>query len=524
MKALPNNIVIVGGGSAGWMTACYLARAAELSGSLSSSLQKQHEQKGHQSVSPCSMTLLESSSIPTVGVGEGSTPYLRHFFAYLGVEESTWMEACNATYKMGINFEAWNKSDDSCAPKATSYFHPFFSALDVPTAEHYFSAVNKRRHGQLGDISESHYFTAAEMVKQNIAPNSIVDSANVDYAYHFDAGLLGEFLKRYATSKGVIHKVGNVVDVHAHGDNIEAIQTDSHGVLHADLFIDCSGFRGILGKKALNRLVTSYADTLFNDAAVAIPTKRSDTIKYQTRSIALKYGWQWNIPLTARTGNGYVYSSRFCTSVQAEQELRSVLDAENTPNNSASGSPARHLKMEVGRLNTHWAGNCLSVGLSQGFIEPLEATALMLVQYALHHFIDCWQQPIPDTRKHAIYNNEMNRMFDGIRDYIAAHYYLNTRTDTPYWVACRNEMKVPDTLAYLLKEWDSGANFEDALNEVDANLVYLRPSWYCIFAGMKRFSTLKHDSARNKAAATINPQQMVKDMLLKMQKPNTRTY
>lgn len=518
MKALPNKIVIVGGGSAGWMTACYLARAAELTGSLSQ--QTQHDQQTRHSAQGSSITLLESSSIPTVGVGEGSTPYLRHFFAYLGVEESTWMEACNATYKMGINFEGWNKSDDSHPSRTPSYFHPFFSALDVPTAEHYFTAVNQRRHGQPSNISESHYFTAAEMVKQNIAPNTIVDSANIDYAYHFDAGLLGEFLKNYATSKGVNHKVGNVTEVLTFNDNIQAIQTDLHGTLHADLFIDCSGFRGILGKKALNRSATSYADTLFNDAAVAIPTKRSDIIKYQTRSVALKHGWQWNIPLTARTGNGYVYSSRFCSSDQAEQELRSVLDEGANLKNTH----ARHLKMQVGRLNTHWAGNCLSIGLSQGFIEPLEATALMLVQYALHHFIDCWQQPIPDTRKHAIYNNEMNRMFDGIRDYIAAHYYLNTRTDTPYWVACRNEMKVPDTLAYLLKEWDSGANFENALNEVDANLVYLRPSWYCIFAGMKRFSPLKHDSARDKAAATINPQQMVKDMLLKMQKTNTRTY
>jgi len=465
MKALPQDIVIVGGGTAGWMSACYLARAIELS------------QTNVKAPAP-QITLLESADISTVGVGEGSTPYLRYFFDYLGVTEDAWMQHCNATYKMGISFEKWTSAGDS-------YFHPFFSALDMPTADMYFSAVNKRRHGHAEDVNPSHYFTAAHMVNEGISPQAVSSSANLDYAYHFDAGLLGDFLKHYAKQKGVCHKIGTVKDIAADGQNIDYLVLHDGEVLNAELFVDCSGFRGLLGKQALARTFTSYADTLFNDAAVAIPSVAvaQPTKALQTRSIALKHGWQWHIPLTNRTGNGYVYSSAFCSAEQAEDELRQQL----APGDINAQQEARHLTMQVGRLGEHWQGNCLCIGLSQGFIEPLEATALMLVQYALHHFVDCYQSESAHRMSH--YNNEMNRMFDGIRDYIAAHYYLTTRTDTPYWKACQSDLVVPDTLAYLLEAWDKGANFEQALNDVDNKLVYLRPSWYCIFAGMQRFSS-----------------------------------
>ena len=470
MKALPQDIVIVGGGTAGWMSACYLARAIELN-------------SANSKLPPPKITLLESADISTVGVGEGSTPYLRYFFDYLGINESAWMQHCNATYKMGISFEKWTQNEDS-------YFHPFFSSLDMPTADMYFSAVNKRRAGEACDVNPSHYFTAAQMVNEGITPQAISSKAKLDYAYHFDAGLLGDFLKQYALQKGISYKIGTVEEIVTDEARIKHIVLSNGEKLSADLFVDCSGFRGLLGKQALARPFKSYADTLFNDAAVAIPSPpiQQPTHALQTRSIALKHGWQWHIPLTNRTGNGYVYSSAFCSASQAEEELRQILISTNSETTEQQ-QDARHLTMQVGRLDEHWQGNCLCIGLSQGFIEPLEATALMLVQYALHHFVDCWQSESGNGVAH--YNAEMNRMFDGIRDYIAAHYYLTTRTDTPYWKACQTDMAVPDTLAYLLDAWDKGASFEHALNEVDNKLVYLRPSWYCIFAGMQRF---KHNS------------------------------
>ncbi|WP_412725500.1 tryptophan halogenase family protein [Alteromonas sp. D210916BOD_24] len=479
-------IVIVGGGTAGWMSACYLARAIELA--------------GHTSTMPApQITLLESSTVPTVGVGEGSTPYLRYFFDYLGVDEQQWMPASSATYKMGINFEHWTHTRDPSGKLLCSdqdaYFHPFFSALDIPTADVYFETVNQYRQGNYGDVNPAHYFTAALMVNKGILPNAISPSANIDYAYHFDAGQLGEFLKHYAIRKDVKHHIGTIEQVHTQGHDIVNLRLSDGQTLDGDLFIDCSGFRGLLGKQALNRRFNSYADTLFNDAAVAIasPVLKSPHKALQTRSIAKQCGWQWEIPLTHRTGNGYVYSSQFCSPSQAERELR-----ESLPPDAQCGE-ARHLRMDVGRLTHHWQGNCLCIGLSQGFIEPLEATALMLVQYALQQFVDCWQ--FGQTHQQEYYNAEMNRMFDGIRDYIAAHYYLNTRDDTPYWQACRKDIVVPDTLAYLLDAWDKGANFEAALNEVDNKLVYLRPSWYCIFAGMRRFSHHSLSQVPNNKAA-----------------------
>ena len=184
-----------------------------------------------------------------------------------------------------------------------------------------------------------------------------------------------------------------------------------------------------------------------------------------------------------------MYSQKFCDADQAEKELRHALNLTD------SDADARHLRMQVGRLNKHWEGNCLAIGLAQGFIEPLEATALMLVQYALHSFIEHWDGTPISNAKQEIYNTEINRMFDGVRDYIAAHYLLNDRVDTDYWKACREQMVIPDTLSFLLEAWDSDACFEQALNQVDNNLVYLRPSWYCILAGMNRFKNTSTNSS-----------------------------
>ncbi|MEC9126280.1 MAG: tryptophan 7-halogenase, partial [Pseudomonadota bacterium] len=210
MNKLPQEIVIVGGGTAGWMTACYLARTAEL-------------MANNSNVPACApkITLLESAVISTVGVGEGSTPYLRHFFEFLGINESEWMLKCSATYKMGISFERWTATAESKTTRplftdSDSYFHPFFSSLDIPTADMYFNAVNEYRKGASHDINPSHYFTAAHMVEKSITPDAICSSANIDYAYHFDAGLLGDFLKEYALNKGVSHQIGTVANVESH--------------------------------------------------------------------------------------------------------------------------------------------------------------------------------------------------------------------------------------------------------------------------------------------------------------------
>jgi len=522
MNKAPASVLIVGGGTAGWMTACLLAK---------------HWLHAN---SPTQITLIESSDIGTIGVGEGSTPYLKAFFQQLGIPESQWMPACDATYKVGISFANW-RDRTPCSTPNNSYFHPFFTPFDVPSGNAFFDAADQRRNGINANTSIVHthpadFFVAAELVRQGVAPVSMSDNLkeDIDYAYHFDAGKLGELLKNYAKEKGVKHIVDNIVGVKSaniesanvksagakNAPRICSVESEKHGELSASLYIDCSGFRGILAKQALQRSFHSYRDTLFNDAAVAIATPHSDDPQtnpaqiLQTESNALNAGWMWRIPLTSRMGNGYVYSSQFLSETQAEQELRHALNLQRD-----ADIPARHLTMQVGRLQHHWQGNCAAIGLSQGFIEPLEATALMLVQYAITQLVEHWQSDWDNDCQHSQqqnrYNREMNRMFDGIRDYIAAHYFLNNRTNTrlsseqrfsqelsqnlaqelaqkeqDYWQACRENMHVPPVLEHLVNAWDNNHHFDHALQEVEQELVYLKPSWYCIFAGMERFAAM----------------------------------
>ena len=455
----PASVIIVGGGTAGWMCAAYLA--------------KQWGAKSH-------ITLIESSQIGTVGVGEGSTPVLKQFFTDLGWQEQDWMPHCDATYKTGIEFANWTNSQ-----RFSQYFHPFFTPLDQQTGELFFDSCQQLRSSRgNADVKPEHYFCAAEMVRKRVTPQSTKLPGDIDYAYHFDASKLARSLKSFSMQLGVQHKEGKVAEVYTEKGNISGLRMEQGETLSADLYVDCSGFVGLLMKKALNAPFKSYRETLFNDAAVALPTQHNsnEPIAPQTRSVGMDNGWMWQIPLTSRIGNGYVYSSDFCSADEAEAALRKALNVDDLV-------PARHLKMQVGRLDEHWQGNCVAIGLAQGFIEPLEATALMLVQYALYQLVDGVDSAKPLASAQQAYNREMNRMFDGIRDYIAAHYYLNTRTDSAYWQACRHDMCVPEKLQYLLDKWDSGACFETALDHLDSELVYLRPSWYCILAGMGRFNS-----------------------------------
>lgn len=272
------------------------------------------------------------------------------------------------------------------------------------------------------------------------------------------------------------------VERHESGD-IAALQLHSGARIEADLFVDCSGFRGLLITETLDEPFHSYRDNLFNDRAIAIPTPlaEGEDIPCETVSTALRHGWAWQIPLTTRYGNGYVYSSDFVGDDEAERELREHLGA------AAEGATARRLRMRVGRVGQHWRQNCVAIGLSQGFIEPLEATALMLIQLSVEQFIADLQGDGFGRGRQAAYNARVNAMFDGVRDYVVAHYQLNTRRDSDYWRANRAHRNISDRLASLLDVWDRGGDFEAELERHGAALMYLRPSWYCLFAGMGRF-------------------------------------
>ena len=467
------NIVIVGGGTAGWMAANLFANQWAAQGAK--------------------ISLIESTDIGTIGVGEGSTPYLKLFFQRLGIKEHEWMPACNATYKCGIRFPNW-----STVKGYEEYVHPFFNSLDVTTGEAFFLNANSRRSGFDVAANPGDFFVAAELARQYRAPvfkDESLSNQQIDYGYHFDSGLLGNFLKQHAIKLGVHHVIGTISSVaqHDNGD-INSVLLTTGEKIEGDFFVDCSGFSGLLINQTLHEPFLSYKNNLFNDRAIAIPTPLDDKqrIPSETISTALTNGWAWKIPLSSRFGNGYVYSSGFISDDDAETELRLVLGK------SAENAAARRLKMRVGRVEQHWRNNCLAIGLSQGFIEPLEATALMLIQFTVVSFIEQLHKGDYTPKFQANFNKRINQFFEGVRDYIVAHYQLNSRDDSDYWRENRKHKNVSDVLADLLEAWDNNKNIDQVLNKYSEQLIYLRPSWYCILAGMGRFPSTQQNLLHKK--------------------------
>tara|TARA_R110002073_G_scaffold119441_7_gene260752 strand:+ start:2150 stop:3673 length:1524 start_codon:yes stop_codon:yes gene_type:complete len=454
------HIIILGGGTAGWMAASLFDQAWGADGAR--------------------ITLIESAEIDTIGVGEGSTPYLRQFFRTLNIPENEWMPACNATYKCGIRFPGW-----SGKPGFESYFHPFFSELDQDTGYAFFHNCALRRGGIDVPVNPDRFFVSAQLAAQHKSPVAGEGLRHTpDYGYHFDAGLLGAFLKKRAKARGINHRIDTVERVaQDESGDITALHLKDGGSVDGDLFIDCTGFAALLIQKSLGERFVSYGNVLFNDRAVALasPLNPAEGLPSETVSTALGHGWAWKIPLTTRFGNGYVYSSAHIDESAAEDALRRHLGP------AAKEGEARHLKMRVGRVENHWQKNCLAVGLSQGFIEPLEATALMLVQLTIEKFIQMYGEGDYTPRHQPAFNQRINMFFDGIRDYIVTHYKINSRSDSDYWIENRGNPHISDRLAELLAVWEGGGDFETLLDRYGDALIYLRPSWYAILAGMGRF-------------------------------------
>ncbi|HEU4671027.1 MAG TPA: tryptophan halogenase family protein [Dyella sp.] len=452
------HIAIVGGGTAGWMTALLLANSGY----------------GER----IRVTVLESPQVGAIGVGEGSTPWMRGFFEEIGIEESEWMPACDATYKAGITFDGW-----STRPGFERYFHAFASMLDNLTMTQFIDNVHRRLDREDVHAHPDRYFIAARLARDCKAPRPRHEFPfDVWYGYHFDSVKLGRFLQRKALERGIRHLPRHVNAVHCDDKgNIASLQLEGDERLEADFFIDCTGFSGLLIEKTLKTPYTSYADALFNDAAVAMPTPMDGPIMSQTISTALRNGWAWKIPLTARYGNGYVYSTAHCTPEQAETELRQHLGLLDTD------VPTRHLRMRTGRVDRHWHRNCLAVGLAQGFIEPLEATALMLVQRTASLFVAALEKGDMDETAQAGFNAAVSAQFDGTRDYIVTHYKTNTRTDTDYWRANAANTRLSEPLVRLLRTWLASRPIVDGIRGGTFGQGYPVMSWYSLLAGMGLF-------------------------------------
>ncbi|NMP16293.1 tryptophan halogenase family protein [Thalassotalea sp. Y01] len=455
------DIVIVGGGTAGWMTATLMAK------------KWQHL--------PVRITLVESPDVNIIGVGEGSTPTLKRFFEIIGVAESEWMAKCNATYKVNIRFANW-----SPASGIDSYCHPFPAQVDSFSSRAFLVNGRTRRLGLDVETQPEKFLLnglLAEQGKGPLTPDNF--PFKIEYGYHFDSSLLGQYLRSVAESLGVRYQQCHIDQVQQQPNgNISRLCTKQGETIDGDFFIDCTGFASLLMQKTLGVKFKSFKDNLFNDSAVVMPTPITEQIPSETLSTALSAGWCWKIPLTNRFGNGYVFSSDFINQDQAETEFRrhiGMLDSEQE---------CHHLKMRVGQVEKHWHKNVLAIGLSQGFIEPLEATALHLVQIAIEMFIIDMEKGQFTNQLQDSYNQKVSERFERVRDYIVAHYKLNTRNDSDYWRANRDNNHISDSLLGVLKTW---YNREDLAAEIERQNIsthFDSMSWNCLLAGYGAFPKL----------------------------------
>lgn len=457
----PLELIILGGGTAGWMAANLFAK--------------------RWSNEQVKVTLVESPDVGKIGVGEGSTPSLKRFFEILDIPESKWMPRCEATYKTNIRFVNWSPNSG-----VTEYSHPFPSQVDTFTKRAFLVNTRTRRLGLDTHVNPESFLLNGTLANQGKAPITPENFPfKMEYGYHFNSGLLGEFLAEVAKEQGVKYQQAHIANVErAENGDISLLRTDNGDAIQGDFFIDCSGFASVLMQKTLGVEFQSFKSNLFNDSAVVMPTDMTSSIPVETRSTAMSAGWCWQIPLTSRFGNGYVYSSDHISTDQAEHEFRAFLGQLDNPEN------CRHLKMKVGQLKQHWAHNCLGLGLSQGFIEPLEATALHLVQVAIEYFIQQFEQGDFSAKHRGNYNDFMSERFERVRDYIVAHYKMNTRNDTDYWRANRDNPNISKSLSQLLSVWFDREDLsaEIARQKIDSHFDDV--SWHCLLAGYGAFPPL----------------------------------
>jgi len=478
-KIIMKKLLILGGGTAGWMAANMLNHY--LGSKSASNLNQQTWQ----------ITLVESPQIGIIGVGEGSTPQLKKFFDLLGIDESEWMPASHATFKNGISFINWSEHTEK-----NRYFHPFPSPFDRQTASAFLYHCQMRSRGMDVPINPDDFFLSAKLAKLNLSPKPVTGKPQIalNYAYHFDSAKLGEFLSQRAIKHGVTHISGKMESaLQAKDSSIRAIKLASGEILDADLFIDATGFNSLLLQGVLEEPFDSFDSNLFNNKAVAIASPKQDIIASETKATALSAGWAWQIPLTNRSGNGYVYSDRYISAAKAEQELRNHIAAnvDADTNIKVSQNEAKHINMKVGQVNRHWHKNVVAVGLSQGFIEPLEATALHLVQETIQKLAHSLLDPAFSSEQERIkrvFNEYIKKRFNGVRDYIVCHYHMNSRTSSQYWVDNRENKSISPQLAEVIETWRSKKEITPVLEKHQMTQYYPVISWYCLLAGYGCFT------------------------------------
>jgi len=424
------NIVVVGGGSAGWMAAAALAKAFGNTRSI---------------------RLIESEQIGTVGVGEATVPHLKLFNQTLEIDEIEFVKNTQGTFKLGIQFVDWLR-------KGVAYVHGFGEiGHDNGVLPFYQYWLKLYKSGQVGDIGPFSLNTAAAPLGKfmaspsDVPPNSPL--ANIAYAYHFDAGRYAKYLRRYAQARGVKHTEGKIVQTLLRPQDgfVEAVVLESGEKITGELFIDCSGFRGLLIEQALHTGYEDWTQWLPCDRAVTVACETAGPPTPYTRATARDAGWQWRIPLQHRTGNGYVYSSPHISDDEAAATLLANLDAR------ALGEP-RVLRFTTGKRKKFWNRNVVALGLASGFMEPLESTSIYLVQSGIGKLISLFPQRDFDPELINRYNAQSHFEFDRIRDFLILHYNATERDDTPFWNYCRT-MSIPEELADTIRLFRNSARF-----------------------------------------------------------------
>jgi tryptophan 7-halogenase len=441
-------VLIVGGGTAGWMTAAVLSRFFPRD--------------------RLSITVVESEEIGIVGVGEATVPLLLQLHGLLGIDEREFLKATNGTYKLGIEFRDWGRIGDL-------FFHGFGDyGADIQGVQphHYWLKLH-----QLGDPTpldeHSLPYAIGRRGRFAIPPRDTENPASFfRYAFHFDASLYGRFLRSYAEANGVTRVEGKIVDIGLRGEDgfIDGVILENGRRLSADLYVDCSGFRGLLIEQALETGYEDWRHWLPCDSALAVPSEVVSAPHPYTRSTAQKAGWQWRIPLQHRIGNGHVYSSAFIGDDEAREILLANLDGKPL-------AEPRQLRFITGRRKQTWNRNCVAIGLAAGFMEPLESTSIQLIQTAAVRLVEYF----PDLRSDPVMIAEYNRItgheLERIRDFLVLHYCLTRRTDSDFWRHCA-EMKLPDSLRHTIEVFGACGKLPGHTEES-----YLDPSWVSILVG-----------------------------------------
>ena len=416
MTATPiRRVVIVGGGTAGWMAATAAARFLN---------------DGQRTI-----TLVESDAIGTVGVGEATIPPIRAFNARLGIDEADFLRATGGTPKLGIEFVNWGAAGER-------YIHPFGThGRDIEGLHFHQAWLRLRGAPGIGTIEEYAMAAVAARAGRFAPPSPDPRSplSGLDYAYHFDAGLYAAFLRRHAEAQGAVRVEGRITGVEQDDrGHVAALRLEGDRRVEGDLFLDCSGFRSLLLGETMGVAFEDWSHWLPCDRAIAVPTARTQPLLPYTRATAHDAGWQWRIPLQHRTGNGHVYASAFADDDVAERVLMANLDAAPT-------AEPRRLSFKAGRRQRLWTGNVVALGLAGGFLEPLESTSIHLIQDGISKLFALF----PDMRFSDVERDEYNRLmtdqYAAIRDFIILHYAATRRDDTPFWRHVRT-MALPDTL------------------------------------------------------------------------------